>query len=109
MRPCTHPPAWPSREIFSARVSEVTTPEKATLPAMRGHPELRLAACSSGKRRLGSSGGPVSSVPALAMERFKDLSSTFQLVMEWRWECSTVLTSFRGVGRAVMQRCFPPS
>ena len=83
MRPCTPtPPAWRSREIFSAWVSEDTTPEEAPLPAVLGHSEPLLAACSSGYRGLGNSRSPAPSVPALDMEHFKDLSSAFQSVME---------------------------
>ena len=34
------------------------------------------------------------------MERFKDLSPAFQLVMDWRWRCLRVLISLGGTGRA---------
>ena len=67
---------------------------------VRTHFDHSLAACSAGARRLGNSGTPAPFAPALDMERFKDLSSDFHLVMEWRREISRALTSFGRLGRA---------
>ena len=65
-----------SREIFSARIPEVTALGEALPPAW-----------------LGNSGAPAPLAPALDMERSRDMSSDFQPVIKWRWEASRMLAS----------------